>query len=769
MNSIYPLKKIRYFNEYNSETKKLEYSKYNFNFEKFKTDYNLIGKTKLEIFDKFLLVNGWDYKSPTKVQQNNKQYFFPITQEIIDYNDYISMSIHPGYINSFNLNTYIPYDILVENQFDLVPYSNDQVRRLQDYYFNDQDNNIYSKYNFNFDLFSKDFNVYGNKLLIFTDFISRVIYESDTEIGTNGYGFPNLFIKYFIEAPDLRDYLVEHGNFSMFRNTKKNLYNVDWEDYSKITNLPNVQSLLEEDYLKNGQFIRYPVKYNQNEINEYEIFFKSLAIVGGDQMSKSKTGVGFLYKYKDRPNDIYLITNSHILSNENLESFFGIFEIIDNSNETKSTTAEFKVIGRDKYTDILVGLFDPELFYNKTFDVDLSDYQPIEINLDIDLEENNDVSVIGSLGSIDNRVILNGKIMDTKYNGSFIANSYSIPECLFIDINIDSGLSGAPVLVKRSNQYNLVGMIVGKFQTSFTIALNNFSLMSVINPIIQNYEILKINFKDNLLAFSIGKEQGLTKKWLGISGYYNDPINIRGKDSSLINLKYNGGLVITKFILGFDYVKETFVYETESIIKGSVIPLNGPLLNTKIYSRYIESNKNPIVIKSMTFFDGIRCQYFKFNIGKYSNQNGFFRFNYGFSPLGNFKLNDLDIINKLGYTYGKVYIEYYYYNGNVWILETENVGGNDQTWYNKYNLNTLSRFIQHKFEYPMFLLPYTRSFAHTLYTDMSEENKNPINGRVFPANAVPANAVPANAVPANAVPASAVPASAVPASSTGNF
>ena len=106
------------------------------------------------------------------------------------YNDYLGMSIHPGYLNPFNLKTYICYEILVENQFDLAYYTDQQVRRLQDYYFNDAENNIYSKYNFNFELFSKDFNVYGNNLVIFTDFISRVIYESDTKVGTEGYGFP---------------------------------------------------------------------------------------------------------------------------------------------------------------------------------------------------------------------------------------------------------------------------------------------------------------------------------------------------------------------------------------------------------------------------------------------------------------------------------------------------------------------------------------------------------------------------------------------------
>ena len=52
MNSIYPLRNIRYFNEYNSETKELEFSKYNFNFDLYKSEFGLGDKTKLEIFER---------------------------------------------------------------------------------------------------------------------------------------------------------------------------------------------------------------------------------------------------------------------------------------------------------------------------------------------------------------------------------------------------------------------------------------------------------------------------------------------------------------------------------------------------------------------------------------------------------------------------------------------------------------------------------------------------------------------------------------------
>ena len=80
MNSIYPLRNIRYFNAYNSQTKQLEFSKYNFNFDLYKSEFGLEDKTKLEIFDDFILRNGSNYKIPTVVKEELKQYFLPMTQ-----------------------------------------------------------------------------------------------------------------------------------------------------------------------------------------------------------------------------------------------------------------------------------------------------------------------------------------------------------------------------------------------------------------------------------------------------------------------------------------------------------------------------------------------------------------------------------------------------------------------------------------------------------------------------------------------------------------
>ena len=146
-NDPFILKNIRYFNAYNETTKELEFCKFNFNFEKYKKEFKLMDKTKLEVFDHFLYLNGWNHLQKTVVRQEFKQYFTPITSSMKFYNEYLGFCIHPGYTNPFEVNTYIPNEILVENQFELSYYTDQQVRRLQDYYFHDSNNNVYCKYN----------------------------------------------------------------------------------------------------------------------------------------------------------------------------------------------------------------------------------------------------------------------------------------------------------------------------------------------------------------------------------------------------------------------------------------------------------------------------------------------------------------------------------------------------------------------------------------------------------------------------------------------
>ena len=69
---------------------------------------------------------------------------------------------------------YIPDEKFIENQFDLIYYSDDEIRRLQD--FIDIENK-YTKYNFNFIKYVNEFNIWGNYLAVFTDFLIRIFIQ----------------------------------------------------------------------------------------------------------------------------------------------------------------------------------------------------------------------------------------------------------------------------------------------------------------------------------------------------------------------------------------------------------------------------------------------------------------------------------------------------------------------------------------------------------------------------------------------------------------
>ena len=303
--------------------------------------------------------------------------------------------------------------------------------------------------------------------------------------------FHKTFSKYFIQDSTLKDYLINHGNFSVFENTRKNLYNIDWRNYAQLTGLPpDNDAALKEHYIRTGQFLRYEIRFKPQKVSEYKKYLKSIAIVSGQTTAGSKTGAGFLYRNFNRPDEIYLITTNHLLSKENLESFKALFEVVDQTNEIISTTAEFKVIGRDIYTDIIVSMFDPNLFYNKTFGVDLRSYEPLSIDIESEISEGDKINIIGSIGSLDNKTLITGQIMDPHFNGSFITGAYSVPECLLIDVNVSTGLSGAPVFLEKNNKFSLVGMVILCFSVGdngqYCVSLIGFTLEVIIN----NYQKL---------------------------------------------------------------------------------------------------------------------------------------------------------------------------------------------------------------------------------------------------------------------------------------
>ena len=175
------------FVTFNKETKP-EFSQYNFNFDLFNSDFNLQLNDKYLIFKDFYIRNGSTFQLKYTVLDNLVKYFFPMTQNIIDYINHFAFAAHYGRIAAVQANNMIPLSILLEQQFDIVDYNNGNHNRVEDFYGErellEQDE-LYTKSNFKFNEFSNDFQVYGTKRLIFCLFVIRNQYLKDSQITSN--------------------------------------------------------------------------------------------------------------------------------------------------------------------------------------------------------------------------------------------------------------------------------------------------------------------------------------------------------------------------------------------------------------------------------------------------------------------------------------------------------------------------------------------------------------------------------------------------------
>ena len=400
--------------------------------------------------------------------------------------------------------------------------------------------------------------------------------------------------------------------------------------------------------------------------------------------TSNNTGAGFLYKNRNNIGDenIYVVTCNHLISKENLTTFKASFNIVDNSRTNVSTTAEFRVVGRDILTDILVGIYDPELLYNKTFNPDLSPYKKLTINLTSDYNIGEEIYTVGTLGTLDNNSLLKGHIMDPNYGGDFLIESSYIPESILVDISGDVGLSGAPIF-KENDDEQVVGMVVGGVMNKkYVLSLTSFLFENLVTNIIARYAGFSQIYKDNPTLLSINTSRAVTRRWLGCTTSYYHPKISLNYNPALSSFPETGGLVLHDFILGFDIVREKFVFDTETLAKQNVVKLEGPLLTSKIYKRFIDSGKTPIVLKSAAFIQGWIGQFSKWNFGKFSNQDAYYNFTYGWSAIGSKPVPEGVADNGLVAILGKIYFEFYYFNGKEWILDYDELNDDyDDSWF----------------------------------------------------------------------------------------
>ena len=163
----------------------------------------------------------------------------------------------------------------------------------------------------------------------------------------------------------------------------------------------------------------------------------------------------------------------------------------------------------------------------------------------------------------------------------------------------------------------------------------------------------------------------------------------------------------------------------------NITKIDTPLLKSNMYSKFIFSGNVPIVLKSIKLYDGVNGEYKTFVLGKYKNQVSLDCITYNFLQNGTVE-NSPEFTNLVYRKFPKITFEYYYYNGKVWILETEEIGDNDETWYNIYKDSLGNTFYQHKWEVPLFIAPYLEPFCDMSYLISGRYDGTKSSGRSRP-------------------------------------
>jgi hypothetical protein len=470
---------------------------------------------------------------------------------------------------------------------------------------------------------------------------------------------------------------------------------------------------------------------------------ESLTAQACSVITDDKFGSGMIF-LSDIGN-IVLTTTYHLISNSNKNTLFA--NCYYNGNTTLKLM--FRIIGYDKFMDICVAIYDETLDYNLSYfpeDVFLINstigayclFWAYTLDLQAKQWNGMEMYIVGSPQLMDVKKPLIGKIVNTNYTGTF-TNQFILdsPTTIMSDIKITTGFSGSPIYVanylytetsdgipnERILEAKWVGMVnaITGDNKQFSMGISGPLFNNVIQNGLDNY-IFNIKNNPNLdrRLIQLLSENLITKKWLGAVCSYFHPLVALKYNSAFRMFSYNGGIIIHKFILGFNTINKVFLYDYEDLGKNGAIRLNTPLLETQMYQKYLYSNKTPIVIKTMSFFDKVNRIYGNYNFGKYSQQVSFNTFTYGLAEESQVPVSG-DYVNKFKNRYAPIPITYYWFNGEFWVLETEVFGDNDDSWFVEYTDNSGYKFLQHRLEYPASLLQYLQPFADTNEPYLSED------------------------------------------------
>ena len=638
--------------------KNILYSRYNFNFELYKSINNISNKTKNELWKSFIIQNYSLLLLNAKINdlllpEFEKQYTLLINK-YTNKKDYIIMlqkihtlpyMVHNTMIHYFTNMTptiekfIVTYGVFYNennnNQFNLMPHAMNEINLIQDFIFIDDDNKIYNKYNFDFEKYSIYFKLFSNKLVIFTDFLLR----NSFLILTENVELHSFFKEFFIFNSDKdREKKECENSISVDETSEKGYKNIDFILFQLHNNIIDEDiDLTKKKFLTTYQFERKQITFFKN-VNKPDLIKESVAMI-----VLENSYAGFLLDSCDFKNDgNFLITTTKILKSKNDNNFDALFG---------TTMFTFKIIGYDMLSGILVG-------HNNTDKINI---KGLKIKITSKIKEFENILIINAKTHI--RGVVSNIHYNEEINHALLENGL-LPETIVIDSHNYNNIIGSPIIINDDNLNDMccVSMIIDTIPK--ITSTQPYMLYNVIDYIISEFkETSKI-----ITAYP--------KAWLGIKSHY-----FNMSTEKYDNISYIGGIVIDDFAIGYNNTTKKIIYahtQSTNTCHDNITNLDGILLNSKIYLR-----KLPIIIKSITMFNNITGCYEKIYFGKYKNQQSYTFFTYGLFPKFNQKIN----------------IEYIYLSHNVWIEDNEYIGG--------------------EFEYPSILWNYNVEHVVPMINDIS--------------------------------------------------
>ena len=610
-------------------------------------------------------------------------------------------------------------DLYCQRQFNLIPYHDYELTRIQDYFYMDDLGNKYTKYNFNFDLYAADFNIFSSsKLVIFTNFTSRNCLLSACVIMSSGCGLYPPFSKYFYvsasEQAQLETYLLNHSVMTMM-NSYKSFDNINWISFQKQQSLLESIDETKEQFMRNYQFQQLSVPFNQQNKMKNTLTNQSICTVYLNNETTGDFCTGFLFDSINifGENSKLVVTTAHLLGGQkDITFFYASFSTYSlNDKPSVSCIGKYLIIGYDETSDIMVGILNETDSFNIKNNVSqvMQQFPNLELltlnTSNVNVEDT--IKVIGNLNKFDTLSSISGKVMNAKYSNGLDYVSFEdglTTELILANINIVNGSSGSPVF---NEEQSIIGMVAFKVETPDNNTFPNliiptYILTNVIRYMLYKWKIAQKKLELTSPLFNVITKTGFPKIWLGVNTRNYSPSN--KTHSCFHNLNYNGGIVIDSFIYGYNTLTNSLITNMKDLNDINAVRIISPLFDSKMMNLFIDTHC-PIVLKSVTMYDNLTSSYSEMHLGKFSNQLSYSRLTYGVSPIATNRFEGPSYANVVSYKYPLLTLKYFYYNGLNWVEETEVIGGNNSNWY-VVNVHANLEYYQHKLEYPVSLWNY---------------------------------------------------------------